>query len=123
MTSLSRPRPWLATCVPVTLAALVACTPVTAAQPEGLRVSAAGVKRCAPVRDVIPGVGTNDAIRIRAWRTSCRAARRLPRRFIREMRYGGDGVIGPWTCYGMDHGPWRTTCTASGGRMVIWRLL
>ena len=88
-----------------------------------LAVPASAARRCEPVRDVIPGAGTNDAIHIRAAGTSCRIARSLPRPFIREMRSGGDGVIRAWRCVAVDNGsPWRASCTTRGGKRVTWRL-
>lgn len=88
-----------------------------------ISTSEAIAKSCAPVRDVIPGAGTNDAINIRAYGTSCRVARSLPRPYIREMRSGEDGIIRGWRCVALDDGaPWRVRCTKGDNGRVTWRL-
>jgi hypothetical protein len=89
-------------------------------RPSGpITIAAATAKRCRRVRDVIPGAGTNDAINIRAWGTTCGVARSLPRPFIREMRAGEDGVIGAWRCVPVEGSAnWATRCRTAGGKRV-----
>jgi hypothetical protein len=97
--------------------------------------NAARGKSCAPVPDVLPtGVQPAWAVNVRASGTSCRIARRLPKKVILNFRYGslnpskyGASALGiaAWRCN--DHGGnggWTApvTCTASRGRHVSWRL-
>ena len=100
---------------------LAAAVTVAASFPSS--TSAVAYRSCAPVRDIGPtGSDPADGVRIRAFRTSCRTARRVvkasTRAFVRHFDQETVRVRRNWRCTNTHP---RVRCWTRGGKRIRFR--